>query len=94
MGMRPEGRDSFGVPSQVAPSGRYVEGGGSPPTLRALSGACVGLCIVVPYGHCRYAAFDRGFLLYRGFATAPTALDSFLRYWSVTNRSPMDGRIF
>ena len=61
MGMRPEGRDIFGVPSQVAPPGRYVEGGGSHPTLR----------MVVPYGHCRYAAFDRVFLLYLGFATPP-----------------------
>ena len=72
MGMRPEGRDCIGVSSQVAPSGRCVEGGASHPTLRALAGACVGLSMVVPFGHCRYAAFDRVFLLYLGFATAPT----------------------
>ena len=82
MGMRPVGRDSIGVPSQVAPSGRYVEGGASHHTLRALAGACVWLCKVVPYGHCRTAAFDRGVLRYLGFATPPTALESFLRYWN------------
>ena len=71
MRMRPEGRDSIDVPSQVAPPGRCVEGGASHHTLRALAGACVWLSIVVPYGHCRYAAFDRVFLLYLGFATPP-----------------------
>ena len=96
MGMRPVGRDCIGVPSQVAPSGRCVEGGSSHPTLHTrrrfapraaasrlsdyplrfarvccpLAGACVGLRKVVPYGHCRYAAFDRVFLLYLGFATS------------------------
>ena len=77
MRMRPEGRDSIDVPSQVAPPGRCVEGGASHHTLRALAGACVWLRKVVPYGHCRYAAFDRGVLRYLGFATPTTALERF-----------------
>ena len=72
MNMRPEGRDCLDAFSHVAPSGRCVEGGASPHTLRALAGACVWLSIVVPYGHCRYAAFDRVFLLYLGCATPPS----------------------